>query len=83
MAPGWLPAIVDVRNLPAAELFKVLSEDHGPDEAMRTIQLDEIGRHVPTVTAWLHTYIDNLTGLQPLLRRVTRRSIFPVHGATT
>ena len=33
-------------NLPAAERFKALLEDHGPDEALRVIELDEIGRHV-------------------------------------
>jgi hypothetical protein len=37
-------------NLPAAERFKTLLEDHGPDEALRIIELDVIGRHVPTVT---------------------------------
>ena len=37
-------------NLPAAERFKALVEDHRPDEAMRIIELDEIGRHIPTVT---------------------------------
>jgi hypothetical protein len=42
-------------NLPAAERFKSPLEDHGPDEALRTIELDEIGRHVPTVTEWLST----------------------------
>jgi hypothetical protein len=30
-------------NLPAAERFKLLLEDHGPDEALRIIELDEIG----------------------------------------
>jgi len=52
-------------NLPAAERFKTLLEDHGPDEALRIVELDEIGRHVPTVTEWLTTHIDNLTGVQP------------------
>jgi integrase len=42
-------------NLPAAERFKSPLEDDGPDEALRTIELDEIGRHVPTVTEWLST----------------------------
>jgi len=50
-------------------VFKTLLEDHGPDEALRIIELDEIGRHVPTVTAWLSTHIDNLTGVQPALAR--------------
>ncbi|OBI85789.1 hypothetical protein A9X00_27135 [Mycobacterium sp. 1245805.9] len=36
-------------NLPAAERFKTLLEDHGPDGALRIIEPDEIGRHVPTV----------------------------------
>jgi len=43
-------------NLPSAERFKTLLEDHGPDEALRVIELDEIGRHVPTVTEWLYTH---------------------------
>jgi integrase len=30
--------------------FQTLLEDHGPDNALRIIELDEIGRHVPTVT---------------------------------
>ena len=47
-------------NLPAAERFKTLLKDHGPDEALRVIKLDEVGRHVPTVTEWLTTHIDNL-----------------------
>jgi hypothetical protein len=38
-------------NVPAAERFKTLLEDHGPDEALRIIELDEVGRHVPTATA--------------------------------
>jgi integrase len=41
-----------------------LLDDHGPDEALRAVELDEIGRHVPTVTEWLMTHIDNLTGVQ-------------------
>ena len=52
-------------NLSAAERFKTLLEDHSPDEALRIIELDEIGRHVPTVTEWLPTHIGNLTGVQP------------------
>ncbi|WP_280827777.1 hypothetical protein [Mycobacterium sp. OTB74] len=52
-------------NLPAAERFKTLLQDHGSDEALRIIELDEIGRHVPSVTEWLYTHIDNLTGVQP------------------
>jgi integrase len=52
-------------KLPAAERFKTLLEDHGRDEALRVIEFDEIGRHVPTVTDWLTTHIDNLTGVEP------------------
>jgi integrase len=72
-------------NLPAAERFKTLFEDHGPDEALRIIELDEIGRHVPTVTEWLHTYIDNLTGVQPATlaryRTYVVRDIDPIFGS--
>ena len=72
-------------NLPAAERFKTLLEDHGPEEALRIIELDEIGRHVPTVTEWLHTHIDNLTGVQPATlaryRTYVDRDIHPVFGS--
>jgi NADPH-dependent glutamate synthase beta subunit-like oxidoreductase len=72
-------------NLPAAERFKTLLEDHGPDEALRIIELDEIGRHVPTVTEWLTTHIDNLTGVQlatvARYRTYVARDINPVFGS--
>ncbi|MCW2655411.1 MAG: site-specific recombinase XerD [Mycobacterium sp.] len=72
-------------SLPAAERFKVLLEDHGPDEALRIIELDEIGCHVPTVTEWLHTHIDNLTGVQPATiaryRSYVARDVDPVFGS--
>jgi integrase len=71
-------------NLPSAERFKTLLEDHGPDEALRVIELDEIGKHVPTVGEWLHTHIDNLTGIQPAIinryRTHVARDIDPVLG---
>src|SRR5262245_48541963 len=51
-----------LENLPAAEHFKTLLDDHGPDEALRVIEFDEIGRHVPTVTEWLHTHTSARTG---------------------
>ena len=72
-------------NLPAAERFKTLLEDHGPDEALRIIEFDEVGRHVPTVTEWLTTHIDNLTGIQPATieryRTYVVRDIDPVFGS--
>jgi hypothetical protein len=72
-------------NLPAAERFKTLLEDHGPDEALRIIELDEIGRHVSTVAEWLTTHIDNLTGVQPATlaryRAYITRDIDPVFGS--
>ncbi|MCW2511641.1 MAG: site-specific recombinase XerD [Mycobacterium sp.] len=42
-------------NLPSAERFKTLLEDHGPDEALRVIELDEIGKHIRTVTKYERT----------------------------
>jgi len=39
-----------------------LTEDHGPDELLRII---EIGKLVPTVTEWHNTHIDNLSGVRP------------------
>ena len=72
-------------NRPAAERFKTLLEDHGPDEALRIVELDEIGRHVPTVTEWLHAHIDNLTGVQSatlaLYRSYVARDVDPVFGS--
>jgi integrase len=72
-------------NLPSAERFKTLLEDHGPDEALRVIELDEVGKHVPTVTEWLYTHVDNLTGVQPATlaryRTYVRRDIDPVFGS--
>jgi len=72
-------------NLPAAERFKILLEDHGPDEALRIIDLDEIARRVPTVTEWLHNHINNLTGVQPATlaryRTYVTRDIDPVFGS--
>jgi integrase len=68
-------------HLPSAERFKTLLEDHGPDEALRVIELDEVGRHVPTVTEWLYT----LTGVQPATltryRTYVRRDIEPALGS--
>jgi integrase len=72
-------------NLPSAERFKTLVEDHGPDEALRVIELDEIGKHVPTVTEWLNIHIDNLTGVQPATlnryRTYVTRDVDPVFGS--
>ena len=72
-------------NLPAPERFKTLLEDHGPGQALRVIELDEIGRHVPTVTEWLPTHIDNLTGVQPATlaryRTYVARDVDPVFGS--
>jgi hypothetical protein len=61
-------------------------EVHGPDEALRIIELDEIGRHVPTVTEWwLTTHIDNLTGVQRATlsryRSYVARDVNPVFGS--
>jgi integrase len=72
-------------NLPSAERFKTLLEDHGPEEALRVIELDEIGRHVPSVTEWLRIHIDNLTGVQPATisryRTYVERDIAPAFGS--
>ena len=85
MAPGRPARSLTFENLPAAERFKTLLEDHGPDEALRIIELDEIGRHVPTVTDWLTTHIDNLTGVQPATiaryRTYVARDVDPVFGS--
>jgi hypothetical protein len=50
-------------NLPAAERFKALLDDRGPGGGLRIIELDEVRRHIPTVTEWLTIHIDNLTGI--------------------
>jgi hypothetical protein len=41
-------------NLRAAQRFWVMLESDGSDAALR-IELDEVGRHIPTVTTWLTT----------------------------
>lgn len=52
---------------------------------MRVIELDEIGKHVPTVTEWLTTHIDILTGVQPAVlnryRTYVARDVGPVFGS--
>ena len=72
-------------NLPSAERFKTLLEDHGFHEALRVIELDEIGKHVPTIIEWLTTHIDNLTGVQPgtvnRYRTYVRRDVAPAFGS--
>ena len=44
---------------------ETLLEGRGPDEALRIIELDQNGRHVPKVTEWLHTHTDNRNGVPP------------------
>jgi integrase len=60
-------------------------EDHGPDEALRILELDEIARRVPTVSEWLHNHINNLTGVQPATlaryRTYVTRDIDSVFGS--
>jgi integrase len=72
-------------NLPAARARQNLLDDHGPDEALRIIEIDEIGRRVPTVTEWLTTHIDNLTGVKPATlsryRTYVARDVDPVFGS--
>lgn len=52
-------------DLPSAERFKLLIEDHGPTEALRVVQLQETGGRLPALVDWLHEYIESLTGVQP------------------
>lgn len=52
-------------NLPSAERFKSLLQDHGPEEALRVVELEEAGRSVKTVRQFLTEHIDSLTGVQP------------------
>ncbi|OBG27501.1 hypothetical protein [Mycobacterium sp. 852002-51057_SCH5723018] len=72
-------------NLPATERFKIPLEEHGPDEALRIIELGEIGCHVPTVTEWLYTHIENLAGVKPATlaryRTYVARDIDPAFGS--
>lgn len=58
------PTITDLGNPPSAERFKTPLEDHGSDQALRVIEIDESGKHGSTVTEWLTIHIDNLTGEQ-------------------
>lgn len=56
---------VQFENLPAAERFKNLLEDHGPEEALKVVELEEAGQSVITVSEFLTAHIDSLTGVQP------------------
>jgi hypothetical protein len=69
---------------PSADRFKTLVEDHGASEAKRILEIEETGRHVPTVSEWLTIHIDGLTGVQPATinryRTYVLRDIDPVFG---
>lgn len=74
----------------SAERFKVLIDHHGAAEALRVVELEELGKQVPTVADWLSTHIDSLTGVQPatlqryrtyLSRDVTFRNL-PITAVT-
>lgn len=84
MAPRWASAFADFRKPPCRRAFQDAAGGPRPHEALRIVELDEIGHHVPTVTAWLHTHIDNLTGVQPATlaryRTYVTRDIDPVFG---
>ncbi|TDH57517.1 site-specific integrase [Mycobacterium eburneum] len=49
---------------PSAEKFKRNLDEHGPDEAMRIVEVEESGRHVRTLVEWLKEHCDHLTGVE-------------------
>jgi hypothetical protein len=57
-----------------------LSGTVGSDEALRVIEHDEIGQHVPTITEWLYAHVDNLTGVQSASLVVVVVMLMPVRG---
>ena len=85
MAPGRQTALVDLRKPPVRRALQDPVGRPRPRDALRVIELDEIGRHVLTVTEWLHSHIDNLTGVQPATlaryRTYVTRGIDPVFGS--
>jgi len=63
-------------KLPSAERLKTLLQDHGA--AKRCASSSEQDRWpVPTVTEWLYTHIDNLTGVQPATNQQYRTCVSP------
>jgi integrase len=72
-------------NPARAQWFRTLQEGHGTEEALRVLELHEIGRRVPTVAEWLDLYIDGLTGVQPATvnryRAYARDDINPFMGS--
>lgn len=72
-------------DLVSAERFKMLLDAHGTEEALRVIELEEVGRQVKTVKEWLEEHIDSLTGVQPATlaryRAYASRDITPAFGS--
>lgn len=68
-----------------AARFKRNLEQHGPEEALRVLEIEEREQAVPTVAEFFATYIDSLTGVQPATcnryRAYLSRDVTPAFGA--
>lgn len=68
-----------------AKRFKNNIEVHGPEEAKRILELEELEHSVPTVKEFLLEHIDSLTGVQPATldryRTYVSRDITPAFGS--
>ena len=69
----------------AAHRFKADVEQHGPEEALRVLEVLEAEAKVPTVSEYLKRFIDGLTGVQPATlnryRTYLSRDITPAFGS--
>ncbi|UYL86894.1 tyrosine integrase [Gordonia phage RavenCo17] len=56
-------------DLPSAVDFRRNVDVHGPDEAMRVLDLIDAGRREMTLAQWLTAHVDGLTGIQEGTRK--------------
>lgn len=56
-------------DMVSAEDFRRNVDLHGPDEAMRVLDLIDAGRREMTLTQWLTAHVDGLTGIQEGTRK--------------
>jgi integrase len=68
-----------------AQRFKTNIDMYGPAEALRILEVEDKDHHGVTVTEYLNTYIDSLTGVQPATvsryKKYVTKDINPVFGS--
>lgn len=60
---------------PSADDFRINVDRHGPDEALRILDIIDTGRREMTLTQWLTRHVDTLTGVEDGTRRRYRSYI--------